>query len=72
MKKMNNDLFGADFPFYPLGVKHNEYIFLVSANSLLKSYENEIIKSKKIDSIIENVDKYSNPVLLFVKIKEQI
>lgn len=72
MKKMNNDLFGADFPFYPLGVKHNEYIFLVSANSLLKSYENEIIKSKKIDSIIENIDKYSNPVLLFVKIKEQI
>ncbi len=72
MKETNNDLFKASFQFFPLGVKNNDFIFSLSANSILMSTENEIIKSKKIDSIIKSIDEYSNPVLLFVKIKEQI
>jgi len=71
IKKMKNDLFGVDFIFYPIGVRRNEFILSVNANSFFRSSEIEIGKLKKIDNIIENIDEYSNPILLFVKIKEQ-
>jgi len=67
---INNDIFTTFIPLYPKGLSANELVFSVPSLTILKDKENVFFK--KNIHLLNNLNEYSNPILLFAKINLSI
>lgn len=65
IKELENDIFDASTPFYPVGVTSQTYILSVPSHLLIKNKSSQFYKNNK--NKLDMISEFSNPTLVFIE-----